>query len=482
MFHQTANAIGRYFFRRALRFCLFLLLHPYLAASQTLTCSVEWNPAIQVSFDSVLSNGPQVAVSGDTVHLVWYGFDTLGTAGRDGIQYARSADGGVSFSEQETLLPLESALSPAVVASAGNFVYVAALAFVDTFLGTIVLRSSDGGITWQPPRTLLRGTRPEVIVAGDSSVYIHFRTLIGRRAGLFASTNTGLSWDTIASTIPHLSSLVLRGNQFHGVGIVATDFGTEVGYFSSTTPGRSWFGPEILSKEDTIPSLRPRIAANERGKLFVVWGEGGRLFIRRSINNGYSWRPEQLLSADTSAVFSEIAAGDDFVSVIWDNDFGGSGGISFRSSNDVGTSFCPLASPTAGTNVGEPAVAILGDRVHVTWTESIAGNVEILYRRGLLTENPNSLEKPPTSFALHQNYPNPFNGATHIRYDIPEPMAVELVVYNLLGEIIATLVNEVQSPDRYDFVFDSGNYPSGVYFFRLRTRSFTEVRKLLIVR
>ena len=482
MFHQIAGATGRCLFRCALGFRFFLLLFPSLAASQTLTCTVEWNPAIQVSSDSVLSNKPQVAVSGDTVHLVWYGFDTLGTAGRDGIQYARSSDGGASFSAQQTLLPLESALSPAVVASAGNFVYVAALAIIDTFYGTMVRRSSDGGITWQPPRALLRETRPEVIVAGDSSVYIHFRNLRGRGAGLLASTNAGLSWDTTTSTMPRLTSLVVRGNRMHGIGTVSTDFGTEVGYFSSDTPGRYWFGPEILSKEDTIPSLRPRIAANERGDLFVVWGERGRLLFRRSKNGGFSWRPEQLLSPDTSAVFSDIAAGDDFVSVVWDNDFGATGGISFRNSNDAGAAFCPLDSPTAGTNVGEPAVAIRGSRVHVTWSESIAGNVEILYRGGMLTENPNSLDKPPKTFALHQNYPNPFNGATHIRYDIPEPMHVHLVVYNLLGEIIATLVDEVQSPARYDFLFDSGNHPSGVYFFRLRTKSFVEVRKLLIVR
>ncbi|MBI1805321.1 MAG: T9SS type A sorting domain-containing protein [Ignavibacteriae bacterium] len=467
---------------RILIFIFLLFSFACFSAAQTATCNVEWNAAVQISFDSVLSNKPQIALSGDTVHIVWYGFDTLGTVGSDGIQYSRSMDGGSTFGAQQTLLPLESALSPAIVACAGSIVYVAALAVIDTFYGTVLLRSIDGGITWEPMRALLRETRPDIIVASDSSVYIHYSNLRIRGAGLLASTNAGLSWNVRSSAAPHLTALVLVRDQLHGIGPVTTDRTSEVGYFFSYTSSTSWFGPEILSKEDTLPSLRPRLAANERGDLFAIWSEKGKIIFRRSKNAGYSWRPEQLLAPDASGVFSDIAAGSEFVSAVWDNDRGSTRDIRFQNSNDYGATFCNVDTPTAGTIVGEPTVAIAGNRVHVAWTESIAGNIEIVYRRGTLTEDPNSITKPPPTFSLLQNYPNPFNGSTHIRYDIPELTHVRLAVYNLLGQEVATLVDEIEQAARYDFAFDAGNYPSGVYFYQLRTEFFTEVRKLVILR
>jgi len=480
---HRSDPIRRCFLCGAVHFCFFILFIPQFASGQSTTCSVEWNSPIQISSDSVLSSEPQIAVSGDTIHLVWFGVDTLGTVGQDGIQYARSTDGGTTFSAQQTLLPVESALTPPLISCTGNFVYVATLAFIDTFSGTSIMRSTDGGITWQPPQAILRETRPLAIVSSDTSVYIHFGNSRGRGAGMLTSTNSGLSWIVRNTTMSfRLNSLVLLQNHLHGVGNVSSDFGLEVGFYSSFTQGTSWFGPEILSKEDTLPSLRPEIAANEIGDLFVVWTEKGRVTLRRSRNEGFSWRPEQLLSPDTSGIFSDVAAGDGFVSVVWDNDFGGIGGIRFLNSNDYGATFCPPESPTIGTSVGEPVVAVEGDRVHLVWSESIAENVEILYRSGTLTEDPNSTTKPPTNFSLLQNYPNPFNGVTHIRYDVPAPTHVRLSIYNLLGQMLATLVDEDQSPKRYDVLFDAGNYASGLYFFRLQTEFFTETKKLLIVR
>jgi hypothetical protein len=95
----------------------------------------------------------------------------------------------------------------------------------------------------------------------------------------------------------------------------------------------------------------------------------------------------------------------------------------------------------------------------------------------------------PTSFLLEQNYPNPFNPVTVIRYAIPGARAqglgtnnVRLVVYDLLGREVATLVNETRQPGTYVVQFDASRLSSGVYFYRLQAGTFVDTKKLILLR
>lgn len=87
----------------------------------------------------------------------------------------------------------------------------------------------------------------------------------------------------------------------------------------------------------------------------------------------------------------------------------------------------------------------------------------------------------PYSYFLFNNYPNPFNPTTTITYEIAVVGHVDLKVYDVLGQRVATLVNEVQTPGRYSVKFDGSRFASGVYFFRLTTSNgFQQVRKMLL--
>jgi hypothetical protein len=88
----------------------------------------------------------------------------------------------------------------------------------------------------------------------------------------------------------------------------------------------------------------------------------------------------------------------------------------------------------------------------------------------------------PGVFALRQNYPNPFNPKTTIVYEVASRQSVRLGVYDLLGREIATLVNETKSPGTYEVTWDASGQPSGVYFYRLSAGSFTESKKLVLLR
>lgn len=89
---------------------------------------------------------------------------------------------------------------------------------------------------------------------------------------------------------------------------------------------------------------------------------------------------------------------------------------------------------------------------------------------------------PPLVFALEQNYPNPFNPATMINYSIPQDGFVNLSVYNLLGEKVATLINSNQKAGRYEVNFDASKFASGVYFYSIEAGSYKSVKKMLLMK
>jgi hypothetical protein len=88
----------------------------------------------------------------------------------------------------------------------------------------------------------------------------------------------------------------------------------------------------------------------------------------------------------------------------------------------------------------------------------------------------------PLETALDQNYPNPFNPETNFAFRIADGGLVRLVVFDVLGREIATLVNEPLEPGSYSVRWDAGNSPSGVYYFRLTAGTFSEVKKMIVIR
>ena len=97
-------------------------------------------------------------------------------------------------------------------------------------------------------------------------------------------------------------------------------------------------------------------------------------------------------------------------------------------------------------------------------------------------------ESIPDYFALHQNYPNPFNPSTQISFDVPQGAEhIMLNVYNILGQNVSTLVNGVMNPGQYTMEWNAtdevGNpVASGIYFYELRSASFTARKKMLLIR
>lgn len=88
----------------------------------------------------------------------------------------------------------------------------------------------------------------------------------------------------------------------------------------------------------------------------------------------------------------------------------------------------------------------------------------------------------PSEYALFQNFPNPFNPSTQIKYAIPNGTNVKLKVFDILGKEIITLVNGYKNAGTYEVQFDASNLPSGVYLYRLETESFSQTKKLMLIK
>ena len=91
-------------------------------------------------------------------------------------------------------------------------------------------------------------------------------------------------------------------------------------------------------------------------------------------------------------------------------------------------------------------------------------------------------EQIPATYELDQNYPNPFNPSTTIRYGLPHKSALQLTVFNALGQQVALLENGEQEAGYHEVQFDGSRLPSGVYFYRLRAGDFVQTKRLMILK
>lgn len=104
----------------------------------------------------------------------------------------------------------------------------------------------------------------------------------------------------------------------------------------------------------------------------------------------------------------------------------------------------------------------------------------------LTVQNPNGTENQikniPASYSLGQNFPNPFNPATMIKYAIPRACQVDISVYDLLGQKVASLVNEHKDAGYYDIRFDGTKLSSGVYIYKIIAGSYTDMKKMVLMK
>ena len=292
----------------------------------------QWDSVLQLTHSGCHSYMPEVVAVGETVHVIWFGFPRPPhDVSCLGIWYARSLDGGRTFSSPRQLVTYDSACgNQGRLAVSGEHLYILYFAQVDSpvYYNMGVLRSTDAGGKWLP-RTLLHDNMPRSIAAHDSSAYVYFSNAYAPGhpyAGLMESHDFGETWDSIATALPPTlqSSIQRMAVSEKGVHVAYTWYvplgSEEVMYIHSTDSGHTWSQPETLSTIDGWQSTLAGVAADDSGRVYVTWNDGkyggnfsGTILLRRSTDNGVTWLPEQIISDRAVADFHDTAVRDSLV-------------------------------------------------------------------------------------------------------------------------------------------------------------------------
>jgi hypothetical protein len=124
-------------------------------------------------------------------------------------------------------------------------------------------------------------------------------------------------------------------------------------------------------------------------------------------------------------------------------------------------------------DLGIPAGPLLSGRYYTqTYDPAILGDVNLISRSAQII----------TRYQLYQNYPNPFNPETTIRFELPHGTKVELLLYNLLGQRVKTVLNTWLPAGVHETRIGLGDFASGAYVYLLRTPDFQQSKKLLLLK
>jgi hypothetical protein len=83
---------------------------------------------------------------------------------------------------------------------------------------------------------------------------------------------------------------------------------------------------------------------------------------------------------------------------------------------------------------------------------------------------------------LYNNFPNPFNPTTTISFDLPNESTVQLQIYDIQGKVVSKLINKTLDEGSHSVTFNSDGLPSGVYFYRLQTQDFTDIKRMILLK
>ncbi len=403
----------------------------------------------------------------------------------------KSTDNGSTWTRSGNGLPADLTFIDGLTASGSNLV-------AGTSEG--IFYSSDQGSTWYQANAPVQFI--EDIAASGNYVYA-----IVSGTGIYRSFNNGVSWSiALPSTVDYVclaayDNYVYAGSFFSGLRY-SSNFGT------------GWYSSAGFQNEESIFAIGPAgdgtvlaatyadptwiYASYDYGGYFTPYSEGlGPWAIAQSfaINDTYMfagtayngiWRrlrpgvPVELVS------FSAKVSGNN-VELHWET---------ATETNNSGFQIERWKKKTKGSNPEWNNIGFVkgfgtttqSQTYSFTDKENLSGTYEYRLKQidldgSFKYSNVVEIEVDiPLKFSLNQNYPNPFNPSTKISYSINEKGYVSLIVYDVLGSKISTLVDKEQSPGNYEVIFNAEDLTSGVYIYELKAGQYTDIKKMLLLK
>lgn len=314
-------------------------------------------------------------------------------------------------------------------------------------------KSTDLGEHWQLTNLTIDNLMPVYNVLAINNDTLFAAT--GFQMNLRRSMNGGEIWDVLPlKTSDWDRGLFFSSNTLWSMGIRS---GSE-GLYKSTDLGTSF---NLSYSGFNNAELNNPIYATNNGYVYFA-GFSYPNGIVRSTDNGLNWE-QVLFNKPVATVFANYSG-----LVITSSD-------SVYLSTNYGNNWSNISQPSWS---GSFVTDIKQDPMNNFF---FGTSVKGLYEVDIIT----TVEEEPIgiyNYYLEQNYPNPFNPLTHIRYSIPQSSRVTLMVYDILGSQVAKLVDKYQNAGEYDVIFSVGELVSGIYFYRLQTGNYADVKKMLFLK
>ena len=295
--------------------------------------------------------------------------------------------------------------------------------------GNRLIRTTDGGETWQEIRDYL-----PFFEEHENTIFIDFKN--GVESLLISSHNvykpvdgdTGLVFNKISLPVGEdkyslriFESAYVKGNNVY---LFSNGRGIQKKMFKSNDYGNTWNEIDIPEKADS------KISGLGEDTVFIG-GYEGLLF--KSTDGFESW--------DTTTIDANI------------------------SNTNISRTVDNITFTENGT-------------AYLTSTRAIFKSEQYKF----ITSTQEGKENLPKSIHLKQNYPNPFNPTTNIQFVLSEPSNIELSVYNILGRKVDVLYNGFKSAGSHTLTFNASNLSGGIYFYELKTDSYTERKKMTLIK
>jgi photosystem II stability/assembly factor-like uncharacterized protein len=318
----------------------------------------------------------------------------------------------------------------------------------------VILKTTDQGATWS---TRTSGTSKTL----NAVRFLNALTgwVVGDKGTALKTTDAGGTWvSQNLGTTQDLTSLFFADNS---IGWISTNYGK---LLKSTDAGTTWadqIAGQTSSSGYAYPLFFVSSSTGWRGE-----PSGGR--ISKTTNGGLTWASQQSWDYRNILSFYFLDAQRGWAV----GEYG-----TILSTSDGGQVWQRRKS---GTTTSLLSISALNDST--AWIVGQDGSILGLSNSltSVSEDGGDQTSSVPKVFALYQNYPNPFNPSTTIRYSLPKSSYAQLSIFNILGQIVATLVSE-KNVEGYHQITWNANVPSGIYFYRLQAGEFVETKKMILL-
>jgi photosystem II stability/assembly factor-like uncharacterized protein len=346
------------------------------------------------------------------------------------------------FNQKWTNLGLQNV--EAVTITPSDYLYAA------TFDGGLY-KSTDLGNTW-----ILTSLTSDSLMSVYNVLAVNDDTVFAAtESNLRYSYDGGISW-----TITPIRTGYFSRSLFFKKSLWVRGWDTNYRLYKSTDFGES-FNPVITG----IGSLSDNnsIYETNNGYVFLSVADINLRSVLRSTDNGQNWT-QVLFNNYYLPVYAE------------DNGLVLTGYDTIYASTDYGISWNSIYHSIGTQNF------ITDIKRESKGTFYFSSYRTGLYEVDIVTSMNDEVNNLLKSYQLFQNYPNPFNPITKIEFSIPRLELVQIKVYDILGKEITTLLNEYKQVGTYKIEFDASNLPSGIYFYRMLSGSYSETKKMILLR